>query len=451
MDLRYGDPIMKKISLSYVWRLSIMCGVLLSTQLQAQTLRSTQVLTPTQEQVISVDRVYMIVDGIPVLNSDIERRMVNQAIIMKQDNLAIPPRYQLREYVTQRTIFETAVFKRAQDRGFAVDEAELNRLRDIYVLRSGKTKDAFFADLQRNGVSEAQFMKDLAFERAVEVLKNAEVTQKIKVSESEIDQMVKDPRSGAKAEWLLSHIVLRKGESEASTTAAIKKADAVRSAIKAGKPFDEVVKQFSEGDDAKTGGSLGWRSADKLPAAYSSIVNALSAGEVSDLIETSNGLFVVKLQGRRQINNSVTQTRARHILLASDALQDETRTVSEIKRLHQLLTLNIDRFPALAAEYGQDATAGKGGDLGWTMPGEMVTEFDKAMSLLRVGELGEPVRTNFGWHVLQVLERENRPIPNEKLRNSLRNFAYEEKREAATQDWQNEVMQQAFVEYKKIE
>ena len=179
----------------------------------------------------------------------------------------------------------------------------------------------------------------------------------------------------------------------------------------------------------------------------SSAIANLKPGQVSDVVRSPSGFHIVKLIARKggSALPQVQQTHARHILIKVTEVTSESEARQKIGQVHSRLKSGED-FAALAKLYSQDGSAQKGGDLGWLYPGDTVPAFDQAMNALKVGEISNPVQTQFGFHIIQVLERRTTDVSQERQRQRATMALRQRKMEEANQEWVRQVRDRAYVE-----
>ena len=255
--------------------------------------------------------------------------------------------------------------------------------------------------------------------------------------------------SGSSEEYQIAHILLRAPESaspEVLQKLRLRGEQALKRA-REGTSFAELAASFSDAPDALQGGDLGWRPADRLPQLYADAAQRLQPGQVSDLLRSSAGFHIIKLVGKRggSATVSIQQTHARHILIRVNEVVSESEARRKLENLRERL-VNGGDFAELARLYSQDGSAAKGGDLGWLSPGDTVAEFERAMDALKNNEISPVVQSQFGMHLIQVLERRQRDVSEERKRATARQALRERKLDEAYQDWLRQTRDRAFVE-----
>jgi peptidyl-prolyl cis-trans isomerase SurA len=219
--------------------------------------------------------------------------------------------------------------------------------------------------------------------------------------------------------------------------------------IRAGADFAQVAAGYSDAQDALQGGSLGWRAPARLPTVFADPVRAMKPGDVSPVLRSAAGFHIVKLEETRSRNapTVVDQTRVRHILVKVSEVTSESDARLKIDRIRERIADGA-KFDEQARLNSEDASAPKGGDLGWVSPGDTVPDFERAMSGLKPGEISAPVRTQFGWHLIQVEDRRTQDVTLERQRDQARMALRQRKSDEAFQEWVRQTRDRSYVEIK---
>jgi peptidyl-prolyl cis-trans isomerase SurA len=307
--------------------------------------------------------------------------------------------------------------------------------------------------VEREGITYARYREDMRNEIMVQRLRDREVDSKIAVSDAEVDNFLATlaAQTGGETEYRLSHVLVLVPEQASADQidAKRRRAEEALKQIQGGADFSQVAAGFSDAPDALKGGDLGWRAPARLPTVFSDPVRGMKPGEVSGVLRSSTGFHVVKLQEVRSRNQPtvVEQTHARHILIKVNEITSESEGKSRIDRIKDRLDTGA-RFEDQARLNSEDASASKGGDLGWISPGDTVPDFEQAMNKLKIGELSPAVRSPFGWHLVVVSERRTQDITAERQREQARQALRQRKSEEAFQEWVRQVRDRAYVEFK---
>jgi peptidyl-prolyl cis-trans isomerase SurA len=297
------------------------------------------------------------------------------------------------------------------------------------------------------------FREDLRSQIVLSRLREREVDDKIQVSDTEIDLFLEEmkTRPGEGSEYNLAHILVRVPEqaSPERIEAARAKAAKARAEAGAGEDFGRLAAAYSDAPDAMRGGALGWRAHERLPELFSSALAKMNAGEVSEVLRSPAGFHVLKLVERRGVaaaNAPVLQTRLRHILVRTSEAVSEGEARRRLADLRSRIVSGAAEFAEMARVHSDDATAARGGELDWVYPGDTVPDFERAYQELKVDEVSQPVRTPFGYHLIQVLERRSADMSPERRRLQARMALRERKSEEAYQEWLRQLRDQTYVE-----
>jgi peptidyl-prolyl cis-trans isomerase SurA len=340
----------------------------------------------------------------------------------------------------------------ARDIGIRVDEVQLDRAVQRIAQNNNMTLADFRRALERDGVPFDAWREDLREQILLNRLREREVNDKIQVSDSEIDLFLEEMKTNpARVEYDLAHVLVRIPEQATPEAigAARARAEKAQAEARAGADFGRIAASYSDAPDALSGGALGWRTQDRLPALFAGALRAMKPGEVSEVLRSPAGFHVLKVIGRRDASGGdapVTQTRVRHILVRTNEVVSESEARRRLEDVRERVLNGRADFAEMARVHSDDASAGRGGALDWVYPGDTVPDFERAMQELKVGEISRPVRTPFGYHLIQVLERRAADISPERRRLQARQALRERKSDEAFQEWLRQVRDRAYVE-----
>jgi peptidyl-prolyl cis-trans isomerase SurA len=225
----------------------------------------------------------------------------------------------------------------------------------------------------------------------------------------------------------------------------------IRQRLDSGADFAVLAKDVSEASDRANGGELGLRSAERFPPLFVDAVGSLPVGGVAGPVRSGAGFHLLKLLDKKQLGDqlsTITQTRARHILLKPSPRLSEGQARQRLVEFKRRIEAGQADFAQLAREFSEDGSAQGGGDLGWTSPGAFVPEFEQVMDMLRPGQLAEPLQSRFGLHLIGVLERREVQLSDRDRRELARRELREEKTEEALRTFLQDVRGRAYVEYR---
>lgn len=407
------------------------------------------------------DAIVVVVNDDVITRNELTERMAFIEKNMKSQGVALPPPAEFKKQVLERMIIDRAQLQLAKEDGLRIDDLMLDR----YVARiadSNKmTMQQFRDQIERDGTSFGKFRESIRDEVLMQRVREREVENKIQTTESEVDNYLAAQNSAKEAqqEIDLAHILV--GIPENATAEQIvarrSKAEDLARQLKSGADFSKLAATYSDANDALQGGDLGWRNQDRLPQLFLDAVGNLQPGGVSGIVKSANGFHIVKLIGKRSpsvlrgapaATPTVQQTHVRHILIKVNQVVTAAEARRKLIEVKDRLNNKAATFEDLAKLYSNDASASKGGDLGWVYPGDMVPEFEKTMDSLQPGEVSDPVQTQFGYHLIQVVERKSDDLSKERQRQLAREAIRSRKLDEATQDWLRTLRDRAYVEFR---
>ena len=403
-----------------------------------------------------LDRVVAIVNDKVITLHELNEEILMTTQQLSQQGTPLPPRSILERQILERMIMARILQQEANQTGIRVSDAQLNNALEHMATDSKMTMEQFQSAMQTAGIDYASFREKIRGEIQIARLKEREVDNKVSVSESEIDGYLRNeknkPEEDKDTEYLVAHILVLVPEGANPDEIAAKRAvaeDALKK-LRTGADFAQMAAAVSDAADALEGGDLGWRRASRLPELFVDTVSQMRVGDVSDVLRSPNGFHIIKLDNKRgsQTQVIVKQTHARHILIRLNEIVSESDALQRLTELKRRVQLGGESFSELARQYSDDASAAKGGDLGWLSPGDTVPEFERAMDALKPGEISDPVRTPFGLHLINVIERRDEDLSEERQRLMARQAIRLRKADAAYQDWIRQQRDKAYVEYR---
>jgi peptidyl-prolyl cis-trans isomerase SurA len=399
-----------------------------------------------------VDRIVAIVNKEVVTASELRERVAFAERELKRQGTPAPEPALLERQVLERLILDKAQLQLAVESGVRVDELQLDRSIERIAENNNLTLAAFRKALEADGVQIDRFREEVRRQIIMQRLREREVDERIEVSESEIDLYLEERKTGGaeRIEYNVAHILVRLPEqaSPERIAQARGRAEKARDEARTGADFGRLAASYSDAGDALQGGQMGWRAADRLPELFAVALQAMKPGEVSDLLRSPGGFHVLRLLDRRGAGEgrAVTQNHTRHILLRTNELVSETEARRRLSELRERIVAGGADFAQIARLNSVDVSAAQGGDLGWIYPGDTVPEFERVMASLKPGEISEPVKTPFGWHLVQVIERRTGGLPPERQRFVARQALRERKSDEAYQEWLRQLRDRTYVE-----
>ena len=405
------------------------------------------------ENAVPLDRVLVVVNDEAITQWDVNEQRRILLSQMQAAKVTPPPPDVLDKQVLERLIVERAILQYAKETGIRVDDTTVERTILRVAEENKLSPEEFRKALAREGLPYENYREDIRRQITIQRVREREVDSKVSVSDAEVDNYLATvaAQAGGEDEYHLAHIYITVPEqaSPATLDASRKRAEQALAEVKAGKNFAEVAAAYSSAPDATSGGDLGWRTAARLPTVFADIVQKMKPGEVSQVLRSTSGFHIVKLIDERNRNQPtvVEQTHARHILIKVNEQTSESDAKAKIDRLRERIVAGAN-FEDIARANSEDTSSAKGGDLGWLSPGDTVPDFEHAMDKLAVGEVSQPVRTPFGWHLIQVVERRKQDVTEQRRREEARRAIRQRKSDEQFEEFVRQLRDRTYVEYK---
>ncbi|MDH5433604.1 MAG: peptidylprolyl isomerase SurA [Gammaproteobacteria bacterium] len=398
-----------------------------------------------------LDRVVAIVDGDVVLGSELVRRVNSIIKSLNERKQKAPPIETLKQQVLDRLILESIQLQMADRIGVKISDAEL----DATLLKISEdnkmTLAQFRQSIIKDGTPWQTFREDIRRDIKINRTRGAFVSRRIQISEKEVDNLLAqiNEQGASRMQYLIQHILLPVGENELpeEVEKTRNKAAKMVKELRDGANFDEYAVSYSAGANALSGGSLGWRSLSQLPSLFADQVKNMNAGDISEPLRSGSGLHILYLKETKGgfQGKSVIQTHARHILISPNEILDDKAALDKINLIRQRI-LDGEDFKTLAIEFSDDKGSGSlGGDLNWADPGTFVPEFTQTMDKLAVNELSRPVKSDFGWHIIEVLGRRSKDQTEDMKRERAYRIIQNRKFEEEAEIWLREIREEAYV------
>ncbi len=404
-------------------------------------------------EIAKMDRIVAIVDQVVITEKELQEKISVVSAQLEKKGVDLPPQDVLEKQILERLINDSLQLQFARQTGLRVDDIQLDKTIERIAEQNKMDVGQFRQALESDGISFSSFREDIRNEILLARLREREVDNRINVTEAEIDNFLitqSSRQDETQDEFEVSHILIRAPEegSPEELQQLRAKAEQALKQLQGGTAFSEVSARISDAPNALEGGGLGWKTSTQLPALFIDALKSMQPGQVSPILRSPNGFHILKLTNRRGGSSPlvVEQTHARHILIKLNEVVSEDEAQHRLRSVRERLVNGGAEFAEMARQYSEDGTAANGGDLGWVNPGDTVPPFEKAMNELQPGEISEPVRSPFGFHLIQVLERRKQDMTKEAARLKARQEIRARKSEEAYQDWVRELRDRAYVE-----
>lgn len=402
----------------------------------------------------SVNRIVAIVDKGVILQSQLEEQIKQMYQRLPAEQRASISRKDIEQRVLDLMVITELQLQIARRSSMRISDKEIQDSINRIAKSNKLTPEKFLAVLEKDGVTLKSFKKSIKDQMLVRRVQSSYVHHEVKVSEQEVDSFLKllDQSQGDQStEYHLGHILIETPENATPNqiTNAKKKAEKLTAQLAAGKKFSTLSITYSDAGNALAGGDLGWLKLAQMPSLLTPYVEKMQANEFSKPIQSPSGFHIIKLfDTRGQEKVMVTKTHVRHILIKINALVTDRTAQERLLNLKERIE-NGEDFITLARANSEDrGSAINGGDLDWVQPGALVNAFEAAMNKLDINQLSPPVQTQFGWHLIQVLGREQQDNTQLMRKAQARSQLQKRKADAAIDSWLTKLRDEAYVEYR---
>lgn len=402
---------------------------------------------------VGLDRVVAIVDEDVVLESELNERVQSVLQRLKGQYTQLPEEAVLRKQVLEQLIVERVELGLAKRYEIKVEEAEIDQAIDRIRDKSKMTAEELVADLKRQGLTLAGLRNQIRDELTINHLQQGVVSSRIKITPQEIDNFLasSDGKFATSPDFHIGHILIAVPSSADAETiaAAEKKAKDIYQKLQGGADFAQQAIANSNDQAALQGGDIGFRKLAQLPELFGNQLANLKTGEVTAPFRSGAGFHILKnIEQRGGGQQLIEQTHARHILVKTSEIMDDAQAREKLLALKEKIEKGED-FAKLAKDNSEDTGSMlSGGDLGWSSPGMFVAAFEETMTNTPIGKVSRPFKSQFGWHILQVIERRKEDMSDQVKRNQAQNVIRSRRFDEEFQLWLTQIREEAFVEIK---
>ena len=409
--------------------------------------------TNTYTKIELIDRVVAVVDSGVIMESQLNSRIEEILIRLKNDKAELPPLNLLEEQVLDRLIIEEIQLQLADRAGIKISDSELNQTLSRVSSQNNLSLEEFRLKLEAEGTSYKSFRDTIKKELIIQRVQRGKVGAKIDISEQELENFInsEEGRTQLAEQYNVQHILLsvKSGSSEIEIEAIENEAVSLLERLENGESFEKLAASYSAGQKALEGGFLGWRTSAELPSLFAEVVSGLTVGEVAQPVRSGAGFHILKLTDKR--GNTVKfldQTLARHILIQPSEIRTENQAEVLINDIYKRLKEGED-FKQLARQFSEDpGSKMDGGELGWSNPGDYDPAFEMTLNATEIGQLSEPIKSSFGWHIIEVMDRRNEDVSQEEQKNRAYQIIFKRKFDQELQSTLIELRAEAYVDIK---
>lgn len=397
-----------------------------------------------------LDKVAVIVEDGIILESEVNKRIEQIIESLKQSDTPLPPQEVLFEQIIERMIIEEIQLQKAQMAGVRISDQELNESMAQIAQGNGLSLQDFRSFLEEQGESYEFVREQVRKEMILSRIQRGLVQSKVYISEQELDNFInsQEGQVNLSAEFLIQQILIpiNKDQDEKTASSVI---DSLKEKISKKMDFGDLAKEYSFGEEADNEGSLGWRKINEIPTLFANEISSLRKGEIAGPFRSGAGLHLIKLKDKKGRDIKIEkQTLARHILIQTSEIRSEKQAKDLIEDLYNR-SQNEDKFSDLARLYSDDpGSKMEGGELSWTGPGRFDPKFEEVMNSLEINQVSKPFKSNFGWHIVEVLDRREEDISLNIQKNRAYQILFDRKYEEQLEKTLSEMRAESYVNIK---
>jgi peptidyl-prolyl cis-trans isomerase SurA len=406
-----------------------------------------------QSTTVPLDRVVAIVDEDVVLESEFKMRKASVMERLRTQYTQLPDEDALNKQILEQLIVERIELAMAKRYEIEVDESEIDDAINRIIQKNNLTMEQLQKSLEQEGMGLDGLRKQLRNDITINQLQQGVVSNRIKINDRDIDNFLAstDGKFATSPDYHIGHILISVSSeaTEADVTEAEKLANSIYKQLNDGADFAKMAITHSKDQAALNGGDIGWRKLAQLPELFSKELTNLPVGKVTKPFRSGAGFHILKnIEQTGGGAQMVQQTHARHILIKTSEIMDDRQAREKLLQLKELIEKGAD-FGKMAKEYSEDTgSMMSGGDLGWAMPGMFVKQFEETMANTEIGKISRPFKSQFGWHILQVLERRQEDMSDQMKRNQAANTLRSRRFDEEFQLWLTQIREEAYVEIK---
>jgi len=413
---------------------------------------ATAPVAPTRR---SAEFIVALVNSEPITNNDVVTRL--DRVLQNGGDAARMPRPELAKLVLERLIAERAQLQLAKENGIKIDEASIDQAEQTVARQNQITLAEMRQRIEADGISRDEFRADLRRELMLTRLRERELESRVKISDLEIDEFIREQRTNPAAgasEVNIAHVLVAVPEraTEAQIASLQQKAQGIAQRARSGEDFAKLARDLSDAPDKVGGGALGLRPADRYPPLFVESTQTTPVGGIVGPVRSGAGFHVLKVLTKSQLGVGdavASQAQVRHILLRVDAKRTTDQAIAQLADYKRRIQAGTSQFEGLARDNSQDGSASEGGDLGWRRTAEFVPEFAEAVDRMKPGEVSDPVVSRFGVHLIKLEGRREIKLSQAEQRDAARAALREKRLEDAFESWAQEVRARAYIEYRE--
>jgi len=401
----------------------------------------------TAQKYIEVDKIIAIVETQTITNSELDKKKEGVRKLLSQKGENIPSDKKITKLSLDQLITERLIFEYASMQGMSISEEELNNVLNNIAKSNNISIEELIKEIERDGSTYSAFREDIRMQLLFDQMKKRVISANIKISEFEIDNFIELQKAETPTKYNYSHIFIESIKDDIDLEETKNKLKKVLTELKKNN-FDQVAIDYSDGPMASKGGLVGSKMIEEIPDIFIESLKSMKIEEISEPIKSSGGFHLIKLNQIEEFKMEaiiVRQSKVKQILLKKNQIVSEDDINKKLANIRNLIIEGMS-FSEAAEKYSEDSSASNKGDLGWLNPGDTIPEFEKEIDSLELNEISEPFKTELGWHLIQLIDRREKDLSSESLRQRVKNNLLSQKTEIRFNDWVKTLREGAHIE-----
>ncbi len=400
-----------------------------------------------------MDKVAAVVNNGVVLESDVNNMVNTVKMNARNAGQQVPDEAALRNQILERLIMDNILLQMANQMQINIPEDAVNATILDIARQNGISVEQMQKRLTADGLDMTQYRGEIRKEMLIAEVRNNEVRRRVTILPQEVESLAQQMSSQAvnEANVNLSHILIPLPENP--TPAQLEQAEAIVKKIMTelsnGANFGKLAISYSADSQALKGGDMGWSRLQELPVVFAEQLKAAKKGDIIGPIRSGVGYHILRLNDIDSSNKaiSVTEVKARHILIKSSPIMNDEEARQKLQQESDDIRSGKTTFEDAARENSEDpGSALKGGELGWNMPDIFDPAFRDGLMRLNKGELSQPIRSSFGWHLIELQDTRNVDKTDVAQKDQAYRLLFNRKFNEEAQTWMQEQRASAYVQ-----
>ena len=399
-----------------------------------------------------VDRIGVIVEEGIIMESEINDALEQAIKNLKKNGNQIPPSEFLFNSILEKLIMDEILMQKAKRFGIRISDQELNESLIRLARQENLNLKEYKEKIEKEGNTFKSFREIIKKEMMIRRVQSGLVRPKIVISDQEIENYINSSEGEEliSTEYKLDQILLKfpSNLDNKVKESYINQAESIKKEIDDGLDFQDAINKYSELKDEENYGGIFWKRLSEVPSIFEKKVKTMKLNDVYGPLESGAGVHIIKLSGIRGDSIKVEeQSLVQHILIETSEIRSEKQAEDLINDLFD--RAQKEDLGILARIYSDDPGSKlNSGKLDWAPEGTYDENFENTIKKVKLGEVSKPFKSSFGWHILKVLEKREKNISDEMIKDKAFGILFNRKFNEQLQNTLEEIRSESFVDIK---